>query len=198
MSQPYGQQPPQGGGYNQGPGYGQQQPPAGYGQPGPGGPGYGGGMPPAPPEYTSGPMARPGTVTTAAVLAFVQAGITLICSIILVIGLAAVSSADGDEIGGYQFDIDQGALAFPWIVTIAGLIGGGLLIWGGAKTLGGTAGMLLVIANALQILLCIVWLAAFGGGVVSIILAVMPVISLVMSLGGPAKQYEASKRGQLA
>lgn len=197
MSQPYGQQP-QGGGYNQGPGYGQQQPP-GYGQPGPGGPGgYGGGMPPAPPEYSSGPIPRPGTVTAAAVLAFVQAGITLICSIILIIGLAAVSSADGDTIGGYQFDIDQGALAFPWIVTIAGLLGGGLLIWAGVKTMSGTAGMLLVIANALQILLCIVWLAAFDGSVVSIALAVMPVISLVMSLGGPAKQYEASKKGQLA
>lgn len=180
MSQPYGQQPP--GNQNQGqPGYGA-----------PAQPGYGA-MPPAPPEYTSGPIPRPGTVTTAAVLAFVQAGITLICSVILMIGLGAVSSAVGDaeSIGG--IDVDKGMLAMLWVLTIVGLLGAGLLIWGGVKALGGS-GQVLVIASALQILLCIVWLAGFSGGLISILLVVMPVISLIMSLGGPAKQFEASRR----
>lgn len=174
MSQPYGQQP---GDYN--------QPGQGYG-----------GMPPAPPEYTGGPVARPGTVTTAAVLAFVQAGITLICSIILVIGLAAVSGAvdDAGSIGG--IDVDEGMLAVAWILTIAGLVGAGLLIWGGVKTLSGTAGQMMVIACALQLLLCIVWLAALGGGIVAILLAVMPIIALVMVMQAPAKQFEASRRGR--
>ena len=175
MSQPYGQQP---GDYNQGQGQG-------YGS-----------MPPAPPEYSSGPTSRPGTVTTAAVLAFVQAGLTLICSVILMIGLGALAGAmnDSETIGG--IDVDEGALAGLWILAIVGLAGAGLLIWGGVKAMSGTAGQILIIAAGLQILLCIIWLAAFQGGIVSIILAVMPIIILVMSLGGPAKQYEASRKGR--
>src|SRR6266536_1676155 len=114
MSQPYGQQP---GDYNQG-----QQP--GYGA-----------MPPAPPEYTGGPIPRPGAVS------------------------------DAESIGGV--DVDEGMLAVLWILAIVGLAGGGLLIWGGAKALSGTAGQLLVIAAALQIVLCIIWLAGFNGGIVS-------------------------------
>ena len=175
MSQPYGQQP---GDFNQG-----QQ--GGYGA-----------MPPAPPEYSSGPITRPGTVTTAAVLAFVQAGLTLICSVFLMIGLGALAGAmdDADTIGG--IDVNEGALAGLWILAIVGLAGAGLLIWGGIKALSGTAGKILIIAAGLQILLCIIWLAAFQGGIVSIVLVVMPIIILVMSLGGPAKQYEASRSGR--
>jgi hypothetical protein len=173
MSQPYGQQP---GDFNQGQGYNA--------------------MPPAPAEYSSGPIARPGTVTTAAVLAFVQAGLTLICSIILMIGLGALAGAmdDAETIGG--IDVNEGALAGLWILAIVGLVGAGLLIWGGVKALSGTAGKILIIAAGLQILLCIIWLAAFQGGIVSILLVVMPIITLVMSLGGPAKQYEASRSGR--
>ncbi|MDQ3788383.1 MAG: hypothetical protein M3422_14215 [Actinomycetota bacterium] len=171
MSQPYGQQP---GDANQG-----------YGA-----------MPPAPPEYSSGPVTRPGTVTAAAVLAFVQAGLTLICTIVLMIGLGAISGAvdDAESIGGV--DVNEGALAGLWVLAIVGLVGGGLLIWGGVKALSGTAGQILIIAAALQILLCIVWLAAFEGGIVSILLVIMPIITLVLSLGGPAKQFEASRSGR--
>lgn len=182
MSQPYGQQPP--GNFNQGqPGY-QGQPQPGYGS-----------MPSAPPEYTGGPIARPGSVTTAAVLAFVQAGLTLICTVVVMIILAAVTDIanDSESVGG--IDIDESGLTLAWILAVVGLIGSGLLIFGGVKAMSGTAGQLLVIAAALQILLCIVWLAALGGGIVSILLVVMPIITLVMSLGSAAKQYEASKRG---
>jgi chromate transport protein ChrA len=42
--------------------------------------------------------------------------------------------------------------------------------------------------------LCIVWLAGFNGGFVSILLVVMPIIILVMTLGSASKQYEASRR----
>jgi hypothetical protein len=172
MSQPYGQQP---GDLNQ--------------------PGQGfGGMPPAPQEYSAGPVARPGTTTTAAVLSFVQGGLTLICSIILMAGLGALTSAANDEsIGG--IDVNGGMLAFLWILAIVGLVGAGLLIWAGVKALSGTSGPLMLIANGLQILLCIVWLIQ-GGGIISILLAVMPIISIVMMLGAPAKQYEASRVGR--
>jgi hypothetical protein len=173
MSEPYGQQPP--GSFNEGQG----------------GPAHGG-MPPAPQEYGSGAVARPGTTTAAAVLAFVQAGITLVCTVLVMIGLGAVSAAnDDDTIGGVDIG---GALAFGWIVSIAGLVGGGLLIWGAVKALSGTAGNLLVIAAAVQIVLCLAWLIGLGGGVVAILLAVMPIIILVLALGAPAKQFEASRR----
>jgi hypothetical protein len=187
MSQPYGQQPG-----NQG--YG-QQPPPGYGQQPQ--PGYGS-MPAAPPEYTGGPIQRPGTVTTAAVLSFVQGGISLICTVIAMIIFAAVSSLADDAESSYAIDIDEGMLAIGWIVAVAGVIGAGLLIWAGVKALSGTAGQLMLIASAVQIVLCIVWLALLGGGIIAVLLAVMPIIALVMYLGGPAKQFEASKRGGLA
>lgn len=172
MSEPYGQQPP--GNYNQG-----QQP--GYGA-----------MPPAPPEYSGGPVARPGTVTAASVLAFVQAGLTLICSIIVVLGAAALSGAadENETIGGIDVG---GTAALLWILAIVGLIGAGVLIWAGVKALSGTAGMLLVIAAALQIVLCIVWLV-LGAGIIPILLVIMPVIVLVLALGSASKQYEASRR----
>lgn len=183
MSQPYGQQPPQGN-FNQG-----QQP--GY----QGQPGYGA-MPPAPPEYTSGPIARPGTVTTAAVLSFVQAGITLIAAVILMIGLAAVNDLvnGAEEINGV--DVDEGGLTLLWIAAFVALVGAGLLIWAGVKALGG-GNQIVVIASAVQIVLCVFWLIQ-GAGIIPILLIVMPIIALIMSLGGPAKQYEASRRGRLA
>ena len=112
MTQPYGQQPDPAGGYPQSGGYRRargtrrlratprgrravtrstagrlqqgypQSPPGGY----PPAPGYGEGMPPAPPEYGQGPMRRPGAVTAAAVLAFVQAGITTIPAVMQLVG----------------------------------------------------------------------------------------------------------------
>lgn len=171
MSQPYGQQP---GDYN--------QPPQGYG-----------GMPPAPPEYSGGPVARPGTVTAAAVLDFVQSGITIIASIIWLIGLGAVTSAVNDEsIGGLTFD--SGMLAVLWIITIAAVVGAGLLIWAAVKALGGTAGNLMLIANGLQILISIVWLII--GAPIAIAFVIMPIIALVLSMQGPAKQFEASRSGR--
>jgi len=176
MSQPYGQQPP--GNFDQGQ------------------PGYGA-MPPAPPEYTGGPTARPGTVTAAAVLGFVQAGITIISVVILMVGLAAVQDVvnDAETINGV--DVDGGWLTLMWIAAFVGLIGAALLIWGAVKALSGTAGNLLIIAAGLQIVLCVFWLIE-GAGIIPILLIVMPIIALVMSLGGPAKQYEASKSGRAA
>jgi hypothetical protein len=167
MSQPYGQQP---GDANQG-----------YGA-----------MPPAPAEYSSGPTTRPGTVTAAAVLDFVQAGITLISSILMMSLAGAVSSAKDESLAGVE--VDEGMLALLWILTIGGVIGAGLLIWAGVKAMSGTAGNLMLIANGLQILLGVVWLVT--GAVIALVFLVMPIIALVLSMQGPAKQFEASRRGR--
>jgi hypothetical protein len=168
MSQPYGQQP---GDANQG-----------YGA-----------MPPAPAEHSAGPITRPGTVTAAAVLNFVQAGITLISSILMMTVVGAVTSAADDEsLGGIE--VDEGMLAVFWILTIAGVLGAGLLIWAGIKALSGTAGNLMMIANGLQIVLGIVWLIV--GAPIAVAFLIMPIISLVLSMQGPAKQFEASRAGR--
>ena len=168
MSQPYGQQP---GDSNQG-----------FGS-----------MPPAPAEHSSGPVTRPGTVTAAAVLDFVQAGITLLASILMMtLAGAATSAANDESLAG--FEVDEGMLALLWILTIAGIVGAGLLIWAGVKALAGTAGNLMLIANGLQILLGVVWLIT--GAVIAIGFLIMPIIALVLSMQAPAKQFEASRSGR--
>jgi hypothetical protein len=172
MSQPYGQQP---GDPNQG------APNQGYGA-----------MPPAPAEYSSGPVTRPGAVTAAAVLDFVQAGLTLISSIIMMSVVGAVTNAANESLAG--IDIDEGALALFWILTIAGVIGAGLLIWAGVKALGGRSGNLMLIANGLQIVLGIAWLVT--GAFIAVGFLIMPIIALVLSRQAAARQFEASKAGR--
>jgi hypothetical protein len=169
MSQPYGQQP------------------------GDSGQGFGG-MPPAPQEYTAGPVTRPGTVTAAAVLAFVQAGITLICAIITMGILGAVSDANNTSVGGMDVNVDGGVLTMLWILTILSIAGSGALIWAGVQAIGGKSGNLLVIVSAAEIVLSIIWLV-MGFGIFPILLAIMPIISLILMLGAPAKQFVASRRG---
>lgn len=228
MTQPYGQQPGQpgqpGGGYPQGgypqtPGQGQpaqgypQSPP--YGQPAQGypqSPPYGqpaqpyqqapagyGAMPPAPPEYSSGPIPRPGTATTAAVLAFVQAGITLIPTVLFLAGLF--------ETGGAA----SGEAALGWAVVIFQLVGAVLLIVGGVQILGGKNRAMIAAGAAVELAVCVFWIirvAAIdsqgldvvnaGKGVIigfAIFFAIMPTISLVMALGGSTTQFLQSRRG---
>jgi hypothetical protein len=225
MTQPYGQPPdpsggypqsgglPQGQGYPQAPGYPQtppggypQTPPGGYQQTPPGGypqapaPAYGyGSMPAAPPEYSNGPQRRPGTVTAAAVLAFVQAGITLIPTIIFFAALLQVGAAAGGDV------------ALLWVATIAQIIGSALLIAGGVQIMGGKGRTLMVAATVIELAVCLLWviMAAsadsrgidsvdYGLGFVvafAIFFAVMPTISLVMALGTSTTQFVQSRRG---
>lgn len=215
MTQPYGQQPGQpgqpGGGYPQTPGQGQpaqgypQSPP--YGQPAQGypqaqpypqAPGYGA-MPPAPPEYSSGPIPRPGTATTAAVLAFVQAGITLIPTVILLAGLFQATDADASDTG------------MGWAVTLAQVLGVVLLIVGGVQILGGKSRAMLIAGAAVELACSVFWIILISGvdsggfdvidtgkGVIigiAIFFAIMPTISLVMSVGATTTQFLQSRRG---
>ncbi|MGH3758794.1 hypothetical protein [Actinophytocola sp.] len=210
MTQPYGQQP--GGNY---PGSGGFQQPGGYPdsggmQPGGGGlpqapqapgyqPGYQqgyGGMPQAPQEYSGGPVARPGVVTGAAVLAYIQAGITTITTILVWIGVA---------------NLEGGELALQAIVALAQTIGIVLLIWGGVQIMGGKGRTMLVAGAALELAICLVWLIRFGatdsGGIdfvedvkavaigSAIFFAIMPVIIMVMALGAHVTQFLQSRRG---
>ncbi len=228
MTQPYGQQPgpygqqpgggypQQSGGYPQTPGQGQpaqgypQSPP--YGQPAQGypqsppqgypqAPGYGAGMPPAPAEYSAGPIPRPGTVTAAAVLAYVQAGITLIPTVIMLAG------AFSSDTSGAASDAAMG-----WIILIAQLVGAALLIVGGVKIMVGKITNVLDVGAGLELAISVFWIirvAAIdsggldvidtGKGVIigfAIFFAIMPAISLIMSLGANTTQFLQSRRGQ--
>jgi hypothetical protein len=169
MSQPYGQQP---GDASQG-----------FGS-----------MPPAPPEHTSGPIARPGGVTAAAVLAFVQAGITAIPG---VLAFAGTSSFGGNAEG--------------WLSTIAILVGVALLITGGVQLLGGKARNILLVACGLELLISLYFIirfaaldtsgiedASYGVGLIigfAVFFAIMPVVSMVLALNESTTRFLASRRG---
>ncbi|MBP2324253.1 hypothetical protein JOF56_004638 [Kibdelosporangium banguiense] len=219
MSNEYGQQPypghqppipgygaPAGSGYPQ-QGYPQGQPgypgtppggqPVYAGQPYPQGQGgYGGGYGPAPVE-------KPGGVTGAAVLGFIQAGITLITTGLLFAGLFAAGGGPGIAIG--------------WAVALAQLAGLILLIFGAVQLMSGTNRMLYVIGAILELVICAYYLiniaisdtdtgnAAFSSAlgnlkaaatVVPIVFAVMPLIGLILALGSSTTSYLQAKAAQ--
>jgi len=202
MTQPYGQQPDPSGGYPQQGG----TPPGGYPQQGtpPGGypqaPGYSS-MPQAPQEYTQGPIPRPGSVMAAAVLAYVQAGITSITTVLAFIGLGTG-------------DITGGDLILELLVAIAQAVGIVLLIMGGVQFAAGKSRNLLVAGCALELVICLYYLIRFltvdtdgvdqqlvnaATGVMIFIVvffATMPTISLIMSLGSGATQFLESRRAR--
>jgi hypothetical protein len=157
-------------------------------------------MPSAPPEYSSGPTGRPGTATAAAVLAFVQAGITAIPGFIQL--FAAIGATD---------DLDTGAVAEGLAVSVVILIGFALLIAGGVQLMGGKSRTLLVAGSALQLAICVYYVIRIalvdsegvdaidaGKGVLigfAIFFAIMPTISLILSVGATTSQFLQSRRG---
>jgi hypothetical protein len=186
VTQPYGQQPYPSGGYPQ-----QGTPPGGYPQ----APGVYSSMPQAR-EYTPSPIPRPGSVTAAAVLAYVQAGITTITTIIL---LALLSSGD---FGG-------GAMAVGVLLVVAQTAGVALLVIGGVQLASGKSRILLIAGCALELAICLYYLYSFlvtpttalveqgldpaRGVFYLLILAVMPTISWIMSLGTNTMRFLQSR-----
>lgn len=169
QQQPY-TPPPQYGGY----------PPPAYGQPSYGAPQYG-----APYGMPTGPQ-RPGAALAAAVLAYIQAGLVLICSFVV---LAAGAAA-----------------AEPLVIGIIQLVSVGLLVFGGVQLTGGSGRMLMVIANAVQLVLVIYYLIRFapvsdvldldGGGlfVIPLIFGVMPAIALGLTFTAAVTRFLVEKQ----
>nr|WP_157528068.1 hypothetical protein [Kibdelosporangium sp. MJ126-NF4]CEL17139.1 putative membrane protein [Kibdelosporangium sp. MJ126-NF4]CTQ91632.1 putative membrane protein [Kibdelosporangium sp. MJ126-NF4] len=208
MSNEYGQQPQHGqqspvpgfapppqSGYPQTPPGGQPMYPAQQ-QPYPGGPGgYG-------PGYGQQPGVRPGSVTGAAVLGFIQAGITLITTGILFIGLFGTVSVQGGE------------AALGWLIAIAQLAGLVLLIFGAVQLMSGTSRALYLVGVILELVICAYYLISFlaidtGGvvgsqfedmknalAVVPVIFAIMPLIGLILALGQATTTYVSSARNR--
>lgn len=152
----------------------------------------GGAMPYAPTRL-DGPVTRPGVVTSSAVLAFVQAGITAITTILVLAG-AAGALGDGH---------DEAALTL--VVGIAQLAGVLLLLFGGIRLLKGTGRGALVGGSAVEIAISLFYLVAFTivptFGVealqgakaflvfVALLFAVMPVISMIQALGAASTEW---------
>ncbi|CAN5182890.1 hypothetical protein BH20ACT5_BH20ACT5_20500 [soil metagenome] len=160
----YGGQPP----YTPPPQYG-GYPPVGYGQPPYGAPQYG-----SPYGMPTGPQ-RPGGALAAAVLAYIQAGLVLIGSLVVLTG--ATASAE-------------------WlVVAIAQLVSVGLLIFGAVQLTSGTGRKVLLVGNAGQLALVLYWsirlatvgdavneIGDFGGAfVLPLFYAVLPAIGLGLS-----------------
>jgi hypothetical protein len=195
MTNEYGQQPYQGQ-QPPAPGYG---PPSGYPQTPPGGqPVYAGQPYPQGGGYGPAPIEKPGTITGAAVLGFIQAGITLIATIILAMSLMNVSSVTTD------------GLAEPWIVTIAQFVGVVLLIFGAVQLIGGSSRTLYLVATGLEVALSLYWAIRFGSAdalgisavenfrnsliLIAVGFAIMPVIGLILAAGSGTGNYIAAKR----
>lgn len=156
-------------------------PPAGYPPPAYPPPGYPGGSYP----YPAAPAKprKPGVVTAAAVLAFVQAGIILIAGVTTLNGASALS------------DLDFGVTRSSGSLTVLGvlaLVAGGLLIAGGVSVFNKRP-WLLVAGAALSLVLSVWWMVQwdFVGIVLTwaLLLAVMPIISISLVLSSTAKTW---------
>ncbi|RSM81281.1 hypothetical protein DMH04_28220 [Kibdelosporangium aridum] len=215
MSNEYGQQPYPA---NQSPvpGFGPPQYPAqypaqqqyGYPQTPPGGqPMY------QQPAYAAGPggygmgygqplYARPGSATGAAVLGFIQAGLTLITTGLVFFGLFGSASAQG-----------SGA-AIAWGLAIAQLLGLLLLIFGSVQLLSGTSRVLYLVGAVVELAISAYYLVSIlaidtsdailpefaqdlktAFAVVPVIFAIMPLIGLILALGSATSDYVRSNRG---
>jgi hypothetical protein len=180
MTQPYG---------------GQQQPGGQYPDSGglPQAPGYS--MPQAPQEYSSGPIPRPGVATTAAVLAFVQAGLTTITTLLVWIGV---------------FNLEGSDMAIQLAIALAQTVGIVLLIMGGVQLMGGKNRNLLIAGAAVELAVCVAWLIQFavvesegiellenakaGGIAIALFFAIMPALIIFLSLNRQTTEFLQSRR----
>jgi hypothetical protein len=151
------------------------------------------GLPMAPTEHDTAMSARPGSATSSAVLAFVQAGITAIATLSLL-----------------GFEAEGGALAASLLIKLAQFAGVGLLIFGGLQLMQGKSKTLLVAGSILELVLCLAYLVIFlliptfdlelVAGLkavlvfVALLFAVMPTISIIQAQSGTTAAWLGSRR----
>jgi hypothetical protein len=152
---------------------------------------------PQAPGQGRAPVQKPGTITGAAVLGFIQAGITLIATVIFTLGLAQASAL-------------ASGLGEMWAVDIAQIAGIVILIIGGVLLAGGKSRGLFLVATGLEIALSLYWAIRFGSvstdGIgafesfqnffilLAIGFAIMPVIALILAAGSRPGQYIQAMR----
>jgi uncharacterized membrane protein len=140
---------------------------------------------------------KPGAITGAAVLGFIQAGLTLITTGLIFAGLAGAGSDGGAE---------------GWLIALAQLAGLVMLIFGAVQLLSGSSRTLFVVATGLELVLCLYWfirIVAVDSAGLSIVqdakaiaavgplfFAVLPLIGLILALGSGPTRYIQAKRGR--
>ncbi len=126
-------------------------------------------MPPAPAGYRTDTAKRPGTVTAAAVMAFVTGGLTLLLGLV---GLSAFGGLNG----------------FSGLLFVLVLVVAAAEIWGGIQLLNGKDARILTVAAGAGIVLSLLSLiGAFQGR--SLLSFVIPGLILYFLLSAPAKAW---------
>lgn len=162
-------------------------------------PGHYGGRPSyAPPaDYAEVPRAhgpagrrRPGTVTAAAVLAFVWGGLTILSSLISMaagslVGGAGGACAENDQSGLCASAADSTTLLVA--VGIALIVAAGLVIWGGVAALNGTSGRILVVTAGIQVVIQVIWMIETGSIAFGIVGTVVP-LAIIVLMSSPASR----------
>lgn len=138
------------------------------------------------PAYPAGHLSRPqrpGTLTGAAVIAFVAAGIELLGAIILMIG--------GSVIGGLEQAVEEagggtstGIGGLIILLSIAAFAIGGVYIWGGVLAMGGKNSIVLFIVAGVAAALNLVSIISTGtSGWLGLVMA-----AVVIGLLAPASR----------
>ncbi|MGH3762526.1 hypothetical protein [Actinophytocola sp.] len=155
---------------------------------------------------------KPAAVSRAARLGHTQAGITLLLTVGLVFTL----------IDSGRRRLDGGEFALEWAVAIGQLGAVVLLIFGSARLMSGTGRTLFLVACGLELALCLFYLIGMvyrriqmvdkDDGVVAeevekqlqvmfivgpILLAVMPIIGIVLALGGTTTGFLQAKKDDI-
>jgi hypothetical protein len=151
-----------------------------------------------PANYSSAPAGnvretfarRPGTVTTATILAMIWGGLTIISSLVSMVGGSLLNTASAcalnDQSGLCAFVGDSSGLLI--VVGSALIVAAMLVIWGSIVARNRTSAKVLVIASGIQIVIQIVWTIDTGSMAFGIVGVIVPaaIIGLIVSPGSRA------------
>jgi len=175
------------------------------------------------------PIHRPGAAIAAAVFAFLQAGITVIATAIMVIVVTTVSDTGAGGLGTHTSGVGTYVMIVGWAVAVIQLTGSLLLIVGGIRLVLGRGRAALISGIVLELIISLgylvmavvansaqgssefesvlrnvsqffVGMVADGGAdaqaamlpaimVIAVLLAIMPVVSLILSAVAPVGYY---------
>jgi hypothetical protein len=187
----YGQQPQYAQPQNGQPQYAQQPP---YGQPQP--PGYPpyAGYPPGYPAYgypAPAGAGRPGLITAAAVIAFVNAGLLIFVAIFAFAGASVVSSYDDN-----YYNDTSGVTSKVVLLGIGNMILGAIYITAGVRSMGGSqiGRVLYFVGAGVSLVLGIIWLQWSGVALIfwAMLFWTLSVLSCSFVIGGRVGRWFAA------
>ena len=151
------------------------------------------------PLYPSAPVGeehatstRPGTVKAAAVLALVWGGLTIISTLVSMVGGSILSStgsawAMNDQSGLRAFVADSTGLLI--VMGSALIVAAALVIWGSTIALKGKNAKVLVIASGIQVIIQIVWMIDTGSIAFGIVGVIVPILIIALILSSASRSW---------